>query len=321
MMLAFFRARADLLPLHHVADGSFPCGDPNPVKKAVIREGLDTLVRGKFLLGNFFDGDGDRIDFYFGDGRYLSSSFVYSGMLPAVRERFGGSGVGGPGVGGPGDSGPGLGVYADIKTNPLAVLEMAKTGMKVSMIRNGHSQIKNAMFEDASICGAVEESAHYYEAFHLDGRRFCTENTLYVALLVSRLWHEAPERFEALWQLQARTGREREWGHKFKTDAERAAALAGVEAHFTRDGAQSRSRALDGSDLEATILRSGVSFDLDAGSRLSSSWFQVCQRISQSEDGLARWEVVASSAEIAAEAKRAIVNIVKQFGAGDEYQG
>ncbi len=311
MMLAFGRAKAELTPLHFAADGSFPAGDPNPVKKAVIHEGFERLVHGDFLLGAFFDGDGDRIDFYFGDGRYLSSSFVYAGMLPAVLERFGGCG----------GSGPGAGVFADIKANPLAVLEMAKSGIKVSMIRNGHSQIKNAMLGDASICGAVEESAHYYEAFHLDGRRFCAENTLYVALLVSRLWHEAPGRFDALWELQARTAREREWGHKFKTDSDRAAALSAVEAHFTRSGAESRSRAPDGSDLEATILRSGVPFDLDAGTRLESSWFQICQRISQSEDGLARWEVVASSTEAAAEAKRAISSIVRPFGAGEEYQG
>ena len=53
----------------------------------------------------------------------------------------------------------------------------------------------------------------------------------------------------------------------------------------------------------------------------AADWLQVCQRISQSEDGLARWEVVAAEEGIAAEAKRDIAAIVRRFGAGEEYQG
>ena len=88
MMLAFDRAGAALTPLHFTPDGTFPLGDPNPVKQEVIRDGLATLRSGDFLLGTFFDGDGDRIDFYRGDGAYLSSSFVYAAILPEIRRRF-----------------------------------------------------------------------------------------------------------------------------------------------------------------------------------------------------------------------------------------
>ncbi len=77
----------------------------------------------------------------------------------------------------------------------------------------------------------------------------------------------------------------------------------------------------NGYDLEATMMRRGLPFDITAETRLASDWLQVCQRISQSENGLARWEVVAATPEIAADAKRAIARIVPQFGAGAEYQG
>lgn len=169
MMLAFAEAGADLTPLHFTPDGSFPLGDPNPVKEDVIRAGLNVLDAGDFLFASFFDGDGDRIDFYRGDGTNLSSSFVYAALLPRIRERF---------------SGPNLGVFADLKCNPLAIIEMALCGVTVDVIRNGHSQIKQSLIEDATRFGAVEESAHFYEAFSLeDGQRFCSENTLYIALL------------------------------------------------------------------------------------------------------------------------------------------
>ncbi len=307
MMLAFGAAGADLTPLHFAADGRFPLGDPNPVKQNVIQEGLERLKSGSYLLGTFFDGDGDRVDFYRGDGVYLSSSFVYAGILPHIRPRF------------PQD---GAGVFADLKSNPLAVMEMARTGCSVQVIRNGHSQIKNALYEDPRMFGTVEESAHFYEAFTPSaGGRFCTENTLYIALLTTRAWLERPERFARLFEIQAQTSREREWGYRFPSDKDRAAALDAVRAHFEKLGARSMTRMPNGYELEATMMRRGLPFVIDAETPLPSDWLQVCQRISQSENGLARWEAVAASPELASSAKEDIARIVRQYGPGAEYQG
>lgn len=307
MMLAFDRAEADLTPLHFVADGSFPLGDPNPVKQQVIREGLDALAGGDFSLAAFFDGDGDRIDIYGGDGRYLSSSFVYAAVLPEIRRRF---------------AEETAGVFADLKCNPLAIAEMARTGVTVDVIRNGHSQIKQSLIDDPTHFGCVEESAHFYEAFALRGaERFCTENTLYIALLIARVWQDDPERLARMFELQATTARQREWGYKFATDNQRAAALAAVQQHFERQGARSLTRMKSGMDLEATLLRYGLPFDVGPETRLADDWLQVCQRISQSEDRLARWEVSGARNELVQQAKREIAECVAQYGAGEEYQG
>jgi phosphomannomutase len=307
MLVAFDRVGADLRALHFAPDGRFPLGDPNPVKEAVVREGRAALESGNYLLGTFFDGDADRIDFYAGDGRYLSSSFVYAGILPYIRSRF---------------EGRSIGVFADLKSNPLAVIEMAKAGVSVGVMRNGHSQIKNALFEEPNMIGAVEESAHFYESFFLDGRGpYGTENTLYIALLTCRAWNENPERFEELFRIQGETSREREWGHYFPTDDKRAEALDAVQAHFEREGARAITRTRSGMDLEATMMRRGLPFDIDPATRLAGDWLQVCQRISQSENALARWEVVAASPEIAAAAKAEITRLVKDFGGSEPYQG
>jgi hypothetical protein len=190
------------------------------------------------------------------------------------------------------------------------------------VIRNGHSQIKDAMFEDPTKFGTVEESAHFYELFRgEDGRQYATENTLYIALLVARAWHEAPARFERLFEVQANTSREREWGYKFASDIDRAEALTAVERHFVARGASAMSRMPNGYELEATMMRRGIPFEIGADARLPDDWLQVCQRVSQSEAGLARWEVVAARPEIAAEAKAAIAEIARRHGAGEEYQG
>mgnify|MGYP002633150620 CR=1 FL=1 len=306
MMLAFQRAGAALTPLHFEADGRFPLGDPNPVKEDVIAAGIQALNDGDFVFGTFFDGDGDRVDFYRGDGAYLSSSFVYAAILPAIYARMGGADVG---------------VYADLKCNPLALMEMTQCGVSNNIIRNGHSQIKDALYETPNMLGAVEESAHFYEAFSYNGDRFCTENTLYVALLVARMWKENPARFDELLAIQASTARAREWGHKFPTDEARAGALSAVEAHFVAQGTAVMSEMPNGWDLEATILRRGIPFAIGSGVTLTGDWIQVCQRISQSENGLARWEIVAATPEIARRAKQDVLGIVAGFGASEEYQG
>ncbi len=306
MMLAFGAAGADLTPLHYIPDGAFPMGDPNPVKQSSIQSGIETLKSGHYLLGMFFDGDGDRIDFYHGAGTYLSSSFAYAGLLPEIRKRF---------------PCADMGVYACLKCHPHALMEMAKTGVTTSVIRNGHSQIKNAMAENPTMFGAVEESAHYYEAFTINDRRYCLENTLYIALLAARLWQEAPARFDHLFEIQARAAREREWGYKFSDKAAMQQALNAVEAYFVQEGAQSRNRMDNGYDLEATIMRRGLPFAITLDTQFDEDWMQVCQRVSQSEDSLARWEVVAARPDSAIAAKAAIAALVKEYGAGEEYQG
>lgn len=307
MILGMRRAGAELTPLHFAPDGTFPLGAPNPVKQDVIREGLDRLRSGGHLLGTFFDGDGDRVDFYRGDGAYLSSSFVYAAILPEIRRRL---------------AAQGQGVFADLKSNPLAVIEMARAGVAVDVIRNGHSQIKQSLHDDGARFGAVEESAHFYEAFTAGGpQRFCTENTLYIALLVARVWHQDPQRFDRLLKIQATTAREREWGYRFPSDAQRAEALQAVRERFQSQGFQSMDRMKNGMSLEATLLRRGLPFDVDQNTRLADEWLQVSQRISQSEDGLARWEVVGARPELVQEAKRQITEWVQPFAPGEEYQG
>lgn len=309
MMAAFQRAGAELAALHFVADGRFPLGDPNPVKQDVIAEALGKLrssTPGSFLLACIFDGDGDRLDVYRGDAAYLSSSFVYAGVLPRIVA----------------DSRSAeAGVYADLKSNPLAVAEMARAGVRVEVIRNGHSQIKAALSADDRMLGAVEESAHFYQAFRYGGGRYCTENTLYFALLVARAWRDQPDRFEHLFQLQQQTAREREWGYRFPSDEERQQALEAVAAHFQSLGAETMTHMPNGEPLEATMMRRGLPFRVEAETRFAPDWLQVCQRISQSEDGLARWEVVAATRDIAEGAKSDIARIVARYGAGEEYQG
>ncbi len=53
-----------------------------------------------------------------------------------------------------------------------------------------------------------------------------------------------------------------------------------------------------GESLGATLLRYNLPKTYDEHAELKTPWFQVFQRLSQSEETLLRWEVVASDEEI-----------------------
>jgi phosphomannomutase len=306
---AFMLAGADVYARNLVPDGHFPSGAPNPVVHTSIAPALELLKHGRFDFAMFFDGDGDRLDFVAPTGQQLSPAFNCVALAGHLKEIF------------PSIARPQL--YVDLKANPLAITRIARQGFGVHVIRNGHSQIKESLGRNAAggFVAAVEESSHYYLNFRTDNAVFPSENTLFYGLLTARAWRDNPALYTELLELQNTTFREREWGYHFPSDDLRAQALSAVEQEFIRLGGQSMSRMADGMDMEATLLRDGLPFVINAETPLSEEWTQIAQRVSQSEKGLARWEVTAGTAARKAAAVQMIEATVQQFEAGPKYVG
>jgi phosphomannomutase len=306
---AFALAGADVSARNLVPDGHFPRGAPNPVVRSSVAPSLDALAAGGFDFAMFFDGDGDRLDFVTQSGKQLSPAFNMVALAPYLKQIF--ADIARPQL------------FVDLKANPVAITRIARQGFGVSVTRNGHSQIKESLGRNygAGVVAAVEESSHYYLNFRRAGAVYPSENTLFYGLLTAKAWRESPALYQELLELQDTTFREREWGYHFPSDEQRAEALAAVEAMFVDAGAQAMSRTADGMDMEATLLRQGLPFVIDATTPLSEEWTQVAQRVSQSEKGLARWEVTAGTAARRDEAVRLIEATVQRFGAGPRYVG
>jgi phosphomannomutase len=296
---AFGYAGADLRMRNLVPDGRFPAGDPNPGVAKSIRGSREMMAGGGYLCGICFDGDGDRMDLLDSRGEQLSPSLNLSVLLPEIMEIFKGAHAKGVfGANAPWRPR----IYADVKTNPLALQAQAKQGLDVTIIRNGHSFIKEALREGFArqYLAASEESAHYYMNFPLDlddfGAGFAaTENTLFFSLLSARIWAEHPERYEKAIADQSALARQREWPCHFKDETMLERSLAEVESEFARRGLLIMKRMEDGQSLDATLMRSGLPEFVDKNSDLSAPWYQVAQRNTRSEEGIARWEVVANS--------------------------
>ncbi len=259
----------------------------------------ELIAQGGYLCGLCFDGDGDRMDILDAKGEQLSPSFNLSVLLPDILEIFkkayerGVFGRAAPWR---------PRIYADVKTNPPALQAQVRQGLDVAIIRNGHSFIKEALrggFAQQYLA-ASEESAHYYMNFPLDLEDFgagfaATENTLFFSLLSARIWAEDPGRYERAIAAQSGLVRQREWPCHFKDEVSLERSLAEVENEFARRGLLIMKTMEDGRSLDATLMRSGLPEVLDSNSDLSAPWYQVAQRNTRSEEGIARWEVVANS--------------------------
>jgi phosphomannomutase len=165
---------------------------------------------------------------------------------------------------------------------------------------------------------ASEESAHYYMNFPYDlndlSKGFAsTENTLFFALLTARMYSHYPEKYERAMELQDSIYRRREWPCHFFDDKHIEPVVSEVEGIFANRGLTVFKEMEDGSSLDATLMRKGLPLKIDETSDLEGSWLQVAQRISRSEEGIARWEVASSTKEGLDEAVGLILAVTDRY--------
>jgi len=310
--IALGLAGANLRARNLVPDGLFPAGDPNPIIEKSILPTRGLMGKGDYRFGFCFDGDGDRMDVMDAEGEQLAPSSNLTVLIPEIMGFFRDVHAAGHFSGGSATPwNPQM--YSDVKANPQAMVDQASRGIGVHIIRNGHSFIKEALRENFSkqYLVASEESAHYYMNFPYDlddyGKGFAaTENTLYFTLLTARMWASHPERYRQAIARQKEVFREREWPCHFMDETLMERVLSDVEAEFARKGLSVIKTMEDGSSLDATLMRSGLPEIITADTDILKPWCQVAQRISRSEEGMTRWEVVANSRKDCDEAVAAI---------------
>lgn len=283
--------------LHLIPNGNFPCGDPNPGSEASLQGTLKYLDDHQSPLCFVYDGDGDRMDLIY-KGKQLSPGFVMALIADELEMLFAPYFVGN-------DQKFSPSFLFDIKANPLLLLNEVAHGKKIALVQNGHSYIKDTLHrkQQEHFLAAVEESAHYYLQLPqvVDDWRsplVASENTLFYTLLVLRVFLQAPYRFDEAMAMQDSCWRAREWSIMIKDEEKRLTIQKEVEESILQMGAIKITENEHGESLGATLLRYNLPKTYDEHAELKTQWFQVFQRLSQSEETLLRWEVVASDEEI-----------------------
>lgn len=299
-----------------IPDGMFPKGEPNPVVRDSIKPTWDLMAKERYDFGFCFDGDGDRMDIMDNGGNQLAPAFNMTILAPEIEKIFR------PAF----DQGYFEGdswepqLYSDVKSNPLSMHDQAVGGMGVHIIRNGHSFIKESLrnrFKEQYLV-ASEETAHYYMNFPVDlddfGKGFVsTENTLFFTLLTARLWHENPKAYRKAMKRQFSISRIREWPCHFLAEDRMENVMHDVENAFIEKGLKGIKTMDDGSDLDATLIRYGLPVQITAETKMEQPWYQVAQRISRSEEGMTRWEVVSNDNELCEMANSIIKSITDAY--------
>lgn len=286
-----------------VPDGYFLKGPPNPIIQTSVQETWNIMKSGEYDYGFCYDGDGDRMDVLHSCGKQISPSFNMSILLKPLTKIFGSKNK--------------LNNYYDSKSNPLAVIEMAKNDVDVHIIRNGHSFIKESLNSNKKhhYIGASEESAHYYLNFPYNIDNFSegfasTENTLFFTLLTAKMWGENPKEYDKIMQLQNSIFREREWSVNFQNPKLMNKTLDQIKLSFINNGLTNLTTMENGNSLDACLLRKGIPNKITKDTKLESNWIQVAQRISRSEDLIARWEIIGNNEEIVCQSKKQIDDIL-----------
>lgn len=269
--------------LHGVPDGNFPVGDPNPGIEKSMQGSMEYLKNTGTKLLLAYDGDGDRMDLIY-KGKQLSPSMVMYCIVdqlvalnPEIKNPV---------------------ILFDVKSSPPLISGMIRRGYTLQVVRNGHSAIKQIM-NNGALC-AVEESAHYYYQLPLldqHGVRVPSENTLFYTLLILKAYSQNPSLFEEAQKLQDSFFREREWAVVIKDEQKRDMFLAELNQAMTDLGATRYEEGPDGSSLGAVLYRLNLPKNWETEELSSDSWFQVFQRLSESEDNVLRFEVLAAKKE------------------------
>ncbi len=299
-----------------VPDGYFPIGDPNPSILSSVKQTWEYIKTGNYDFGFCYDGDGDRFDIITKEGIQIAPAFNITVLLPELKKiyqsakeqnyfnadnKF-------------------FNVYADVKANPLSMKLQSSSDTKVHIIRNGHSFIKEALRKHSKEQYLIssEESAHYYLNCPIDLKDStkgfaATENTLFFSLLTAKVWFNNPQKYLDILKIQDSLFRIREWPCHFLVEERMEEIMEKVEKTFKEKGLTIIKSMEDGNDLDATLMRYNLPEIITHETDMEQPWFQVAQRISRSEEGMTRWEIVSNNKDLAIKANNTVKEITDWY--------
>ncbi|HDK6718429.1 TPA: phosphomannomutase CpsG [Klebsiella quasipneumoniae] len=138
----------EFIKVHHVADGNFPNGIPNPLLPECRQDTTDAVIEHQADMGIAFDGDFDRCFLFDNEGNFIEGYYIVGLLAAAFLEKN-----------------PGARIIHDprLSWNTVDIVEQAG-GIPV-MSKTGHAFIKERMRQEDAVYGGEMSAHHYFRDF------------------------------------------------------------------------------------------------------------------------------------------------------------
>ncbi|ELP0878547.1 TPA: phosphomannomutase CpsG [Klebsiella pneumoniae] len=138
----------EFIKVHHIADGNFPNGIPNPLLPECRQDTTDAVIAHQADMGIAFDGDFDRCFLFDNDGNFIEGYYIVGLLAAAFLEKN-----------------PGARIIHDprLSWNTVDIVEQAG-GIPV-MSKTGHAFIKERMRQEDAVYGGEMSAHHYFRDF------------------------------------------------------------------------------------------------------------------------------------------------------------
>ncbi|HSI43301.1 MAG TPA: phosphomannomutase CpsG [Methylotenera sp.] len=136
------------IKVHHLADGNFPNGIPNPLLPENRAATSDAVIKHKADMGIAWDGDFDRCFLFDEQGQFIEGYYIVGLLASAFLSKY-----------------PNEKVIHDPRLTWNTVDIVTNSGGQAIMSKTGHAFIKERMRAENAIYGGEMSAHHYFRDF------------------------------------------------------------------------------------------------------------------------------------------------------------
>lgn len=140
--------KVEFIKVHHLPDGNFPNGIPNPLLPECRQDTTDAVISSNADMGIAFDGDFDRCFLFDNKGQFIEGYYIVGLLAEAFLEKNAGAKI-----------------IHDPRLSWNTIDIVSAAGGVPIMSKTGHAFIKERMRLEDAIYGGEMSAHHYFKDF------------------------------------------------------------------------------------------------------------------------------------------------------------
>ncbi|NOI68637.1 phosphomannomutase CpsG [Vibrio sp. 99-8-1] len=138
----------EFIKVHHLPDGNFPNGIPNPLLPECRKDTSDAVIKSAADMGIAWDGDFDRCFLFDEKGNFVEGYYIVGLLAEAFLQKN-----------------QGAKIIHDPRLSWNTIDLVEKNGGEAIMSKTGHAFIKERMRKEDAVYGGEMSAHHYFKDF------------------------------------------------------------------------------------------------------------------------------------------------------------